>query len=418
MAAGGGGGGQEGAEKNTYYILWVFLLVAAIVWTIWYFFKEQLKTAFIAIRTVELVAIKFVIDLVPDNLPWVGDYIQQAQIELAADVIAVRSLTPGILTLDMADLLSTASGEYLRYPFILYFIFLVIIVFKSNVQARLKHKFNMKTLAAQEQKNWPQIKIATKLDLLAEDLDTGPWSMALTPMQYSKRNKLINVEYAEGASTSFSKSQMPEYKVVLDKIRAQRIFSVQLGRAWQGIEAMAPHRRAIFAIFLGRGSRDTKACADLVAQLAISAADGKLDCTGADALWKKHMKIKRVQDICNAHAYEFTAFISALQYAREDGVLASSDFLWVKPLDRRLWYVINNVGRQTIGVEVGGIFCHWYYEMALRRSLSVPRIDNCVDALELAISEIIYIPDDKEKEEIMKRYHDRQTAANTVPSTG
>src|SRR5205807_151959 len=133
-------------------------------------------------------------------------------------------------------------------------------------------------------------------------------------------------------------------------------FSVQLGRVWHGFEEMAPHRRAIIAIFSARGSRDTKAALAMVNQLADSGAEGKLNCAGADDLWKKHAKNKRVQEICEYHAYEFTVFISMLQFAREDGVVASSDFLWVKPVDRRLWYVINNVGRQTPCVEVGGIF--------------------------------------------------------------
>lgn len=412
-AGGGGGGADQGGDKNTYYILWVIALVAAVGATIWHFFKTELKIAFIAVRTFELTILDYVVGVLPDSLPWVGPYIEKAQIDISASLGVAKMLTPDLITADLGEALSVTTGEYLRYPYILLFLVLVFFVFKCNVQARLKHKYNMRTLAAQEQINYPQIKIVTKLDLLEEDLDSGPWSMALTPMQFSKRNKLVTVEYAEGASTSFSKAQAPEYTVVLDKVRTHRAFSVQLGRTWQGIEAMAPHRRAIFGIFIARGSRDSKAAYAMVAQLARSAADGKLDCTGADELWKKQMKNKRVKEMCESHGYEFTAFISALQYAREDGVLASSDFLWVKPLDRRLWYVINNVGRQTIGIEVGGIFCHWFYEMALRRPLNVPRVDNAVTALELAISEIIYIPDEKEKEEIMKRYQDRHAATPT-----
>lgn len=402
-APSGGGGGQEGGDKNTYYILWVIALIGAVAAIIWYFAKVPLKEFFIALRVYELVAINFVLNIIPDNVPWIGSFIQQSQVEVASDLSVARTLTPAILTADIAQVLSEDTGKYLRYPFALYFLFLVYIIYKTNVHVRLKKKYNMRTLAAQEQQNWPQIKIATKIDLLEQDLDVGPWAMTMSPMQYAKRNRLITVDYAENVHSKFSKAQGPEFKASLDRVRTQRAFAAQLGRTWQGIEAMAPHRRAIFAIFIARGNRDTKTAQALVAQLAASAAEGRLDCAGADALWRKHQKSKPVQEMCQRHAYEFTVFISALQFAREDGVLPSSDFLWVKPIDRRLWYVINNVGRQTPATEVGAIFCHWYSEMALKRPLSVPSVDGAIIALELSLSETIYIPDDKEREEINKR---------------
>lgn len=416
---GGGGGGGEGADKNAYYILWVIALVGAVAAIIWYFFKEQLKLFFLWVRTGELFLIDSILSIIPDNIPYVGDAIQTAQIDIASTYQAMKTITPAMLTADIADTLSTAVGVYLRYPIVALLVLFTIITFRGNVQARFKRKFNMRTLAATEQINYPQISVVTKLDLLEQDLDSGPWAMALTPMQFCKRNKLISVGLSEKASsgTSIGKSAGPEYKVTLDKVRTQRAFSVQLGRTWQGIEAMAPHRRAIFGILVARGSRDTKAATAMVGQLAASAAEGRINFEGADELWKKQMKNRRVQDMMENHAYEFTIFISALLFAREDGVLASSDFLWVKPLDRRLWYVINNVGRQTIGAEVGAVFCHWYYEMSLKRALFVPKVDAAVDAVELALSEILYIPDDKEKDEIHKRHQENLSAGIKTESS-
>jgi len=242
------------------------------------------------------------------------------------------------------------------------------------------------------------------LNLLEQDLDSGPWAMAMTPMQFAKHYKLASIELADKAGSEFSKTQAPEFKVVLNRLRAERAFAAQLGRPWQGAAAMAPHRRAIFAVLVGKGCRDSKKAQDLIYQLADSAGSGKLNLTGTDELWKKHYKNSLVERIYTQHGYEFTVIASMIQFAREDGVLASADFLWVKPLDRRLWYVLNNVGRQTPAAEVGGIFSHWYNELALKRALSAPVVGAAVDALELALSEILYIPDEKEREEIMKRH--------------
>lgn len=400
--AGQQGGGQEQPGANSYYILWLVALCVFIGAIIWWAFAAQLKMAFIAIRLYELTAIHFFLGLFSPNFPWIGEAIQQLMPAVDRNLQAAQLLTPNNITVEVADTLSLMAGEYLRYPLILFLLILTIVIFKTNVQMRLKKKYDMKSLADQEQVNWPQIKIATKTDILNEDLDSGPWSMAMTPMQFSKKNKLVKIEFADISATQFAKVQSAEFKVTLDKARAERAFAAQLGRGWHGVENMAPHRRALLAVFLARANRDGKAALAMVAQLATSAADGQLDCSGADDLWRKHIKTPKMQEMCAMHAYEFTLFISALLAAREDGVVASCDFLWIKPIDRRLWYVINNVGRQTPAVEVGGIFCHWYHEMALKRPLSAPRIDGAVVALSAALSDVIYVPDEKEKAELMK----------------
>lgn len=395
-------GGQD-ADKNAYYILWVLALITVVAGVIWYFFDVPLKQFFIGLRLVELTGIYYFLKIIPENLPILGQEIQTLLAQISTDLELVRVLTPDGLNLDIAYDLSMNAGECLRYPIGLYLGVLCVCVLKTNVQMRMKTKHTMKTLAAQEQVNWPQIKIATTEDILNQDLDSGPWAMAMSPIQFAKRNKLVSIELAPLAHSPFSKVQAPEYKITLDRVRAERAFSVQLGRPWRSIEAMPPHRRAIFAVFAARGARDSKVALNLVAQLSRTAPDGKLDCSGVDALWQKHYNHRTVQEICARHAYEFTVFISLLQFAREDGVMAAADFLWVKPIDRRLWYVINNVGRQTPNVEVGGIFSHWYYETALKRPLNAPRVDGAVIALEIALSELNYVPTEQEKAAIQER---------------
>lgn len=395
--------GQEGSEKNTYYILWLLLLIAMVCAMLWYVFQVQLKIAFIYVRIAELAVIHGFFGLIPLDFPYIGDMCAKIYSLVGDDLELARSLTPASIGMDAAATLSETAGTYLRYPVAIFLGFLSIMIYKINVHTRLTKQFNMITLAKQEVVNWPQIGVATKNDILNADLDVGPWAMAMSPLQFAKRNKLSIVQKSAASNSPFAKGQGPAYILLLDKIRAERAFSVQLGRNWHGVEAMPVYRRAIFAVFIARGCRDSKAAAALVARLAASGAEGKLDCTGVDELIQKHMKDKKVQEICRQHAYEFTVFVSLLLFAREDGVVASADFLWVKPLDRRLWYVINNVGRQTPAVEVAGIFSHWNYESVLKRPLSSPKVEEAVTALAKALSEVLYMPDDAEKEEIAKR---------------
>ena len=119
----------------------------------------------------------------------------------------------------------------------------------------------------------------------------------------------------------------------------------------------------------------------------------KFDYSGVDQLCAKHEKTVPVQEILQRHAYVSTVMAAMLEAARSDGVQASADFLWLKPLDRRMWYTLNTVGRQTPFVEVAGIFAHWVAEKGANKKLLVPMVEEATKALELALQEVVYRPD-------------------------
>jgi intracellular multiplication protein IcmP len=86
--------------------------------------------------------------------------------------------------------------------------------------------------------------------------------------------------------------------------------------------------------------------------------------------------------VCERHAYVETALASALVFAREcGGVLASAEFLWLKPVDRGLWYVMNNVGRRAFHPEAAGAMAHWKYELARKAPERAPHVDEAVEAM-------------------------------------
>jgi intracellular multiplication protein IcmP len=181
-------------------------------------------------------------------------------------------------------------------------------------------------------------------------------------------------------------------EVSLKRGQTNKVFIMQLGPLWHSVDRLPPHVRALFAIFAGRHNSDPGAVA-LLKQLS-SSATTKLDFTGVDQLLKKYIDTKPVQQVIQSHAYILTVMASMLVLARLDGVQASADFLWLKPLDRRLWYTLNTVGRQTPFTEVAGIFAHWVAEKELGKKLQIPMVEEATNALELALKEIIYKPDE------------------------
>ncbi len=47
-----------------------------------------------------------------------------------------------------------------------------------------------------------------------------------------------------------------------------------------------------------------------------------------------------------------------LIYAKRKGVLASSQFIWLRPYDRTLWYALNQIGGKATWAEAAGPWAH------------------------------------------------------------
>src|SRR5262249_46139657 len=158
----------------------------------------------------------------------------------------------------------------------------------------------------------------------------------------------------------------------------------QLGSLWQGVDALPPHTKALYAAFSARIEHDTDACLAYLAKLARSAAKGTMDYSDTEEYLKKYKS--KAADLCQGkHAYVLTVMAGMLMLARADGVLASANFLWIKPVDRRLWYTLNCVGRQVSVPEVAGVFAHYFAERELGRALTVPMVEEATNALEKSI---------------------------------
>ncbi len=74
------------------------------------------------------------------------------------------------------------------------------------------------------------------------------------------------------------------------------------------------------------------------------------------------------------------------------GVLSTSLFLWLKRVDRDLWYALNNVGRRAFHIEGSGVISHYFMERMQRNPVSEPFMDNAVAGLRKYLGEY-YIED-------------------------
>ena len=97
--------------------------------------------------------------------------------------------------------------------------------------------------------------------------------------------------------------------------------------------------------------------------------------------------IEKITNVTSKHAYENTALFACLTWARRlGGVLASAEFRWIKPMNRSLWYGLNNCGRRAFHIEGRCCICY-HSEHILKQKLAEPHVDQAVDGLEYYIDE-------------------------------
>lgn len=384
MAASRGGGGGNQSDNSAAMLWWVAGIFAAIG-GIWYGFKESIIRFYLLIKLYEVDGLYFL-------RQYLGAYINFPNLDQLYSAINYARAVPKNIAFNDVILIGNAVGDWLRIPFAVLLFLLAIIVYFGSTTRVFKRSYTMKDLAKLEKENWPQISPVVGLDLIKTDIDTGPWSMAMTPMQFCKRYRLLE-EVRPQRQEGMSRKDWDRTEVVLKRGEANKIFALQLGALWKGTAKLPPHTKALFAVFAARYNADTNAASKILMQLN-SSPSNKLNLEGVDALLKKHENTQPVQKIIQSHAYILTVMASMLERAREDGVQASADFLWLKPLDRRLWYTLNTVGRQTPFIEVGGVFAHWVAEKEAGRRLLVPMVEEATNAVEIALREVVYRPDE------------------------
>ena len=369
--------GQSG--DNSLTPIWVMLLLFITVFFIWKTGHKYIVMAVFSLNLIQAEVIHF--------------FTRSSQ--LADDIYLMQTLNPD--SVDWAQLREIMQhvGEYIRYPVLIILVILAIILYRSDVTLRYRRAHNMKTLRMQEQVNWPAIMPIVKYDLANVDINKGPWAMALTPMEFAKKHNLLK------KNDVLMDNPVPgqESTAGIRRGDAKRVFTLQLGPIWDGFDRCPPHAQALAAVFMARMNRDKAAALRILRALDKSTSDGTPDYSVGLSVLKKYHNDEKVQEVVSKHAYLLTAMASLLKASRDDGVMPSADFLWLKPIDRRLWYMLNCIGRQTPFVEVGGPFAHWLAERASGRPLLAPMIDESIKALEVAIKEIKLSP--KELQELL-----------------
>lgn len=368
----GGAGQQEGSMG----LIWVIVGVFLLLWGTWYFAHAEIVRLFFQLKLLEINFIRFFFNVLGDT----------KQMILTVD--------PKRVAFSTVTYVASNVGHYLRIPIVIILFFLGVALYFKSATVGFRRTYQMKDLLKTETQVWHYESPILNVDLVNTDIDEGPWAMALTPMSFAKKYKLLKIK----------KHRTSEHKLVSKekivatvlKNKAGKVFARQLGRLWHGTTHLKPYEKALYAALAAKAARKDSEARELLAQISRSAESGKLNFSGANKLLAKYQNYPAVEEVTKKHAYLFTVMASMLQLARTDGVLSSAEFLWIKPIDRKLWFLLNSVGRQTVFAEVAGPFAHWKAEKEMGFAIKTPMIEEAVIGLEEAISEIIYKPGERQ----------------------
>lgn len=368
---------QQGGD-NSMGPVWIMVLLVLTAYVIWEFAHQYIVSFVFFLNIAQAHLLNFFID----------------SSTLKQDINLMQTIDPATVEWRQMIALSKNVGNYMRYPVLVILACLAVLLYRSNITLKFRKTYNMGSLRKQEQYNWPAIMPVIKEDLVDSDINKGPWAMALSPMEFAKKYNLLK---KEDILLDNPRSGQ-DMTAGLRRGDAKRVFTLQLGPYWDGFERCPPHVKALAAVFLARMNRDRDSAQMILESIDKSYTQGKINYSIAASVLRKYQNSESAQRVASQHAYLLTVMASLLEEARDDGVVPTAEFLWLKPVDRRLWYMLNCVGRQTPYSEVGGVFAHWKAEREIGRRCLVPMIDEAIKALEIAIKEVKLSP--KELQEL------------------
>lgn len=89
---------------------------------------------------------------------------------------------------------------------------------------------------------------------------------------------------------------------------------------------------------------------------------------------KEYKDHPKVVQILSKHAYQVTSVCGLIEGAWLGGAMPSCNCLWLKPMDRNLFYAFNNLGRDVSWIEVTGFWSHYLTEQKVGFPFPYPKV--------------------------------------------
>lgn len=355
---------------------WAILLVvfAGLFYLVWWKFSEQLQSMIRWIRYGEMwIASLFL----PDDyeVPFQGEKVSYDEVMHWAARLKPEEINSGTLAL-----LSTVSmTPYIWVVCALCFCF-AIWAKRNGPGSEHRTKFDLNGLIRKQANIFP---------VISPMINFNPSNQPPRAPGAPVPAELPAFAEALGPEEWVAYHSIPVPDGKLDQDAAMKAFGKQLGGRWKGAKHLQPHKQIMLAAFCLKASRKRADADTLLGRLAKCWSIKGFNFSKDRKLLKEARAVLANQKIsglvlkkCNEHAWETTALMRALATAREEGgVLAPAQFVWLRALDRTLWYPLNNLGRQSYHMEAIGAMAHYKAEKLAQRPIPRPKVVDSAKSL-------------------------------------
>lgn len=374
-------GGQQSSDTlHDGAIGWAIMLVifAVLIWIFWYFFQEEVRQMVVWIRYAELSVISWFLG---------DDY----------TVFWKNKDQSFIKNLENVDKILDLPKEKLRYTHLSFFNAMAMQPWKMPIctllfaaagwcmffgpRTQYRRRYNLEGLIERQ---------ANVFHVISPFVKFNPTTQPNRPPGSPVPAELPLFAEALGPEEwlAYNRISIPDGKIDLDE--TEEAFIQQLGPRWKGPNAMEDYKQVLLAAFCMKAARKRAEADEMLGRLAKCWSfknglelrrDRKLFKLATSILKDKDLSGKTLAQV-NQHAFETTALMKGLSFARtEGGVLAPAQFLWLRAHDRTLWYPLNNMGRQSFHMESMGAMAHYKAERLTQRPIPVPKVGDAVKTI-------------------------------------
>lgn len=283
---------------------------------------------------------------------------------------------------------------------------------------------------------WVYIKPIVNImeDMLEKNssLDNEWYASAELPLAWMKRKGLFKMVKNESRRNLLTVRQKTEFS--LDRKKAYNELRTNLGPLWRGLEELSFEEKCILAVIVPHAfgriamsrlmnrklsryheqkkSKEAEAEAprllkeieeevEKILELHKDAFETPYfeeasfedpfdpilssfeDISSEEDMFKKGEQ--SIQNTLLTHCYVKTVFFSIVEKSWVYGVLASAEMLWIKTVDRDLWYVVSQQGRVSSFVEVCGAWSHYLAEDAYGFKSIMPQVEEGLRGLDFEL---------------------------------
>lgn len=381
-------GGQQ--AENTLHenaIGWLILgaVIAVLIWLFWYYFDAEVRNLVRWIRYGEMWIVKVFVDLMEmagifgDEGYMINfrgkDTLWQAGFEATPDYRTEK------LTYTHLAFFNALAMEPLKIPIASLLGLIALWCMFRGPNTQYRSNLGLEGLIARQAEVFPVITPFVDFNPA-----TQPPRAPGTPVPA----ELPMFAEALGPEEWLAYEEIPIPDGEIDEEAAFKAFQKQLGPRWSGPQKLKPYKQILLAAFCLKAARKRKEADEFLGRVACCwSFKGGLNLGKDKKLLKEAREILKNSKLsgdtlakCNQHAYEVTALLRAMQTAREEGgVLAPAMFAWLRGYDRRLWYPLNNLGRQSYHSEALGAMSHYVAEKRTSRPIPVPKLEDAVNTI-------------------------------------